>query len=318
MGNTLRDQGKVDEAIAEFRESIRHQPDYSWAYNNLGVILCHMKHDYTKGEAAFREAIRFQPDYARAHNGLATALLSQGRLAEAIAEFGEAVRFQPDNANAHIDLGQALKQQGRFREALDELPKGHELGSKRPDWRIPLRGLGAPGRTPGGAGGPVAGPDAGRIKPGDGAEGIANADMAHELKRHGLAARLYVEAFRADPTLAEGINSANCYNAACAAALAAAGRGMDPLTDDKEKARWRRQAIDWLRADLAFWTEQGESGKPGTRAVVAQELAHWKVNPDLAGLRDEAAVKALPRTSRKAAAHLWADVEALLAKVRRS
>jgi hypothetical protein len=39
------------------------------------------------------------------------------------------------------------------------------------------------------------------------------------------------------------------YNAACCAALAAGGQGKDAdKLDDKERARLREQACDWLRA----------------------------------------------------------------------
>ena len=46
------------------------------------------------------------------------------------------------------------------------------------------------------------------------------------------------------------------YNAACAAALAGSGRGHDTgkLKDD-ELARLRKQALDWLRADLVLHAE---------------------------------------------------------------
>ena len=41
------------------------------------------------------------------------------------------------------------------------------------------------------------------------------------------------------------------YNAACTAALAGCGQGVDAdKLDAKERARLRQQALDWLRADL--------------------------------------------------------------------
>ncbi len=90
--------------------------------------------------------------------------------------------------------------------------------------------------------------------------------------------------------------------------MAAAGRGVAPLTDAVEKARWRRQAVAWLRSDLEFWAGQAESGTPEARAIVARELAQWKAEPDLAGIRDEAAIPALPADEQRDCRALWADV----------
>ena len=39
LGNALRDQGKLEEAIASYRQALRLKPDYAEAYNNLGIAL---------------------------------------------------------------------------------------------------------------------------------------------------------------------------------------------------------------------------------------------------------------------------------------
>jgi hypothetical protein len=207
-----------------------------------------------------------------------------------------------------------LKRQGRFREALEEYRKGHELGSKRPDWRYPsaewvrqaerLAALEA--RLPA----VIRGAD----KPKDGAEGLVLADMAYEAGRYGASTRLYADAFRTDPKLAEDMRSGHRYDAACAAALAVASRGEDKLTDEAEKARWRKQAVAWLRADLAHWVQQAEGGKAESKGLIVRTLGHWKQDSDLAGLRDAAALKALPEEEQQACRALWAEVDAVLRK----
>src|SRR5262249_34049570 len=134
-------------------------------------------------------------------------------------------------------------------------------------------------------------------------------------KRYAAAARLFADAFQADPRLADDVTAENRYNAACAAALAGSGRGADePPLDEPEKARWRKQALDWLRADMAFWTQEAENGRPEAKALVNQTLRHWKADSDLAGIRDETATKALPEDERKACGALWAEVDELLTK----
>jgi hypothetical protein len=155
----------------------------------------------------------------------------------------------------------------------------------------------------------------GEDKPKDAAEGIDFASMAYKTKQVGPSARLYADAFQADHNLAEDMQAENRYNAACAAALTGAAKGDDqPPLDEKEKVRWRKQALDWLRADLAFWSKQVETGKPEAKTLVGRKLQHWKADSDLAGIRDETAMKELPEDERKACRALWAEVDALLAK----
>jgi hypothetical protein len=49
---------------------------------------------------------------------------------------------------------------------------------------------------------------------------------------------------------------------------------------------------------------------------MSQTLQHWKADADLAGIRDEPAVKALPADEQRACRALWAEVDELLAQAR--
>jgi hypothetical protein len=103
----------------------------------------------------------------------------------------------------------------------------------------------------------------------------ARATFASISKRYAASARLYADAFAAEPKLAADLNAEHLYNAACSAALAAAGQGEDAAKlDDKEKARLRKQALAWLRADLALRTKQLQSGLPADRTAAQQALRH--------------------------------------------
>ena len=143
----------------------------------------------------------------------------------------------------------------------------------------------------------------------------ALAQMCYDKKLHGASARFWAEAFQAQPKLVEDMQAQNRYNAACAAALAGCGQGKDePPLDDAAKARWRKQAIDWLKADLAAWSKILESGPPQARQSISQTLQHWKADPDLAGLRDAGSLAKLPKDEQDACRALWKDVDALLAR----
>ena len=105
-------QGKLDEAIAAYREAIRLKPDDAEAHYNLGIALSGQG-KLDEAIAEYREAIRLKPDYAEAHYNLGIALDGQGKLDEAIAEYREAIRLKPDYAEAHYNLGIALTSQGK-------------------------------------------------------------------------------------------------------------------------------------------------------------------------------------------------------------
>ena len=138
-------------------------------------------------------------------------------------------------------------------------------------------------------------------------------------KRYAAAARLYAEAFAADPKLADDPRAGHRYNAACCAALAAAVQGTDPAKlDAKERARLRRQALGWLRADLVLRSKQVDQGTPQDRSAVQRMLRHWQQDPDLAGVRDPAALAELPEAERADWRKLWADAAALLKKAEAS
>ena len=99
------------------------------------------------------------------------------------------------------------------------------------------------------------------------------------------------------------------------AVRAGCGKGKeDPTPNDASKGKLRRQALDWLKAELAAWSKVLESGPPQARPVVAANLKHWKEDSDLAGIRDDAALAKLPQEERAAYKQLWGDVDRLLSK----
>jgi serine/threonine-protein kinase len=322
LGVALEAQGDLAGAIAEYKRAIAidpklarlnyNDPKLAKLHYNLGNAL-QTQGDLAGAIAEYKRAITIDPNDAKAHNNLGAALKAHGDLAGAIAEYRQATTLDPKHAGAHANLGQALLRQGRFTEAhaatgraLGLLPPTHPLRNgvtqqlrqceqwQKLDAKLPaiLNG---------------------DIKPADIGEQLALAQLCQQLKkRYAAAARFFACAFTANPKLADDLRRQHRYNAACAAALAAAGQGEDatPL-DDKERARWRRQALAWLRADLALWAKHLDHATPQTCALVQGTLRHWQTDADLAGLRDPGAQAQLSEDEREACRKLWAEVKAL-------
>jgi serine/threonine protein kinase/Flp pilus assembly protein TadD len=314
LGIALLAAGRLEEAVGEFGKAVALKPDYAMARHQLGLALSRQGRLDEAG-AALRAAIELKPTSAATHNDLGVVLFGQGRFPEAAAEYGRAIELFPEYAEAHCNLGCALRQQGKFVRSLAAFERGHELGSPRRDWRYPSEDWVREGRRMAELDGRLPAVLRGERQPVDAAERGEYAQVCSCKGYYRTAARLWLECFTDDPGRANDLKAEHRYDAACAAALAAAGRGTDASPhDDGERARWRRQALEWLRADWHQHAKLLEGRKLEHRQLVRERLRQWQRDPDLAGLRDPAAVAGLPDHERQACRQLWADVEALLTR----
>jgi hypothetical protein len=100
-------------------------------------------------------------------------------------------------------------------------------------------------------------------------------------------------------------------SAACAAALAGCGKGKDAdQVDDSERARLRRQALDWLRADRHRRIDR----EPDRVPKIVEQMHYWLTDTDFAGVRGAKALAQLPEADREPWQALWRDVADTLAR----
>lgn len=175
----------------------------------------------------------------------------------------------------------------------------------------------------------------GKYQPQENDERLALLGACQSRRLCRAAARLYADAFAADPGLADNLtrdclrratqgeqsladrievlNSACHYLAARSAALAGCGLGNDGAQlSEAERTRWRKQAREWLQADVNVWSETLRTGSRIARHLGRTILAQWQTDPDLAGLRETAQLAALSVEEREACLALWNEVAALL------
>jgi serine/threonine-protein kinase len=315
LGNALSGQGLFADAEAELREALRLDPDLPQAHNNLGSVL-HARGEHPKAEAEFRIVLALQPDNPDVHYNLGNVLSGQSRYAEAETAYRESLRLQPDLPETLCHVGLALQEQGRFTEALAWLRRGRDLSGRTPGWdrlsAFLLRQcerLIELDRT-------LPAVLEGRAEPASAVERGELASLCgHNKRLHVAAARLYAEAFAANPWLATDLRQQRRYNAACSAALGAAGRGDDarPLPD-RVGLSLRRQALRWLRAELEVYTKAAQGNDPRVKETVRQRLLRWQWDAALASVRDEDALARAAEDERLAWRRLWDDVAALLRK----
>jgi superkiller protein 3 len=313
LGIALGDKGDVAGAIACYVKALELDPKFSLPRNNL-VWLGEALHHQGKMEeaiAAFRACSRLNPKWALAHDWIAFIRVNAGDGSGALPFAEKAVELDPHGAQARWNLGRAQLLVGDLDGAITSYKKAIALDAKHSGARSSL----ARAERLAAVRDKLAAFQNGSYVPAGNAERLDLAEWCRIKKLHHTATRLYVGAFAAEPKLADDLRFQHRYNAACYAALAAAGQAEDAAKlDDKERVRLRKQALGWLRADLALWTKQLGKGQPGAGAEVQRVLRHWQKDTDLAAIRDQAALAKLPAEERAACERLWADVAALLQK----
>jgi predicted O-linked N-acetylglucosamine transferase (SPINDLY family) len=117
LGNALFGQNKLEEAVTAYRDAIRGKPDHAGAYCNLGIALKGLN-KLDEAVAAYLNAVKIRPDHAEAHSNLGNVLQIQGKFDESVAAYRQAIAIKPDNAEALFNLGNALLANGEFELAV--------------------------------------------------------------------------------------------------------------------------------------------------------------------------------------------------------
>ncbi len=308
LGTCWQAMGRLDEAMAEYRRAIELDPKGSLAHFQLG--LCWQdKGRLDEAMAEYRRAIELDTKGAPAHYQLGTCWRDRGQPDEAMAEYRRAIECDPGGGTAHESLADTLLRSGRFAEARTAVRRAFDLLSANDSHRSALQEklklcermlVALDARLPA----LLQGKERPAVE-----EQLELAHLCQEYGRPHAAAGLYAAAFAARPALADDLGSANRYNAACAAARAAADSGGDEARlGETERAGLRRQALDWLRADLAQRAKLRRDGKSA-----GPPLTTWRTDADLAGVRDRAALARFTDSEREEWRRLWSDAEAFLA-----
>ena len=308
LGSALLPLGESSDALAEFAEAKRLKPR-DWMVRDQIALAYSNRGDWDAAIREQREAVDRFPAMGVAHKALAHALQSAGRLEEAVAEFREAVRLDPRFPASRLFLARALLEAGDAHAAFDALTR-IEPGPP-PDPYIKPSMLAARAERLIALEPRLPAVMAGCEAPANGEEAASFARLALARGRPGAAAHLWIAAFAAAPDLAADLTAMNRFQAARAAVSASEDARVSSESGPEARAKWRRQALDWLRADLATSRAIVASGTAPQRAGVARRLGRWLADPALASIRDEQALAGLPEPERSALGKLWADVRAM-------
>ena len=153
LGNTLRDKGRVEEALSHYTESINRDNGSPAAYNNLGALL--------EAGGRMREAVHIyglavqrHPDFALGFFNLGSRLMlslpegadTESQLAQAIGHLQRSVELNPKYFSAWSNLGDAHRAVGNLDDALRCY---HESLSLSPTYEVARNNLGNALKTAG-------------------------------------------------------------------------------------------------------------------------------------------------------------------------
>jgi tetratricopeptide (TPR) repeat protein len=119
LGLIAIDEGRTQEAAAEFERASALDPNNASYFANLGNAR-RAAGDRGGAEQAYRRALDIDARTADAANGLGVLLVEAHRAADAVPYFERALASAPDFVEARLNLGIALQESGQVKRAADE------------------------------------------------------------------------------------------------------------------------------------------------------------------------------------------------------
>ncbi len=131
LGLALQDRGEQNEAITELNTSLRLDPENATAYVHLAQAL-EAQGDVKGARTAYTKALKLVPTSAHVHNRLGHLLASQEDWQGAAKEWQQTTELQPDYAYAYANLGEALERIEKKKEALKAYRRAVSLDPSAP------------------------------------------------------------------------------------------------------------------------------------------------------------------------------------------
>ena len=126
LGRLMQKLGRYEEAEAAYRKAIELDPNYNWAWIQFGALMQKLRR-YEEAEAAYRKAIELDPSYDWAWVKLGDLLQNLERFEEAEAAYRKAIELDPGDTWAWVQLGRLLQEVDLFEEAEGAYRKAIEL-----------------------------------------------------------------------------------------------------------------------------------------------------------------------------------------------
>ncbi len=131
FGAELVKQGRLDDAVTEFRSAIQSDPRYAAAHANLAYTYDQLGRA-DEAVAAYKEAVALDPKNAIAFNNLGVLYLKKGSYEEAVQAFEQGLKADPTNALLQQNLASAKKNKGILKEREDRIAQARKKADAAP------------------------------------------------------------------------------------------------------------------------------------------------------------------------------------------
>jgi tetratricopeptide (TPR) repeat protein len=111
--------GQYDQALGEFGQALKIDPQDAEIYNNRGSIYT-LKGQYDSSIADFNKALELNPRYAKAYYNRALAYYYQGGYDQAISDLNKTIEFHPNDVEAYHNRGLAHDQKKDYDKAISD------------------------------------------------------------------------------------------------------------------------------------------------------------------------------------------------------
>ena len=126
FASALDDEGKTEEAIAHYNESIRLKPNYDDAYYNRGIAYAKLG-QYQMAVGDLNNTIRLKPDNADAYNRRGAIYLKIGQYQHAVEDFDKAIHLNPADMKVYNNRGILYANLGQHQLAINDFSKAINL-----------------------------------------------------------------------------------------------------------------------------------------------------------------------------------------------
>jgi tetratricopeptide (TPR) repeat protein/tRNA A-37 threonylcarbamoyl transferase component Bud32 len=134
VGDALRLQHSLDEAVHYYQRSIHQDPQYARGYSNLGLAY-ENQGKLTEAVTYYKKSLEIDPEYSWSYYNLGNTLRAMGQFDAALEQYRKADSLDPDNWLIRMDIRTVLVHQGHAQEVWADWHKLIETQPRRlEDW----------------------------------------------------------------------------------------------------------------------------------------------------------------------------------------
>ncbi|MBW1710237.1 MAG: tetratricopeptide repeat protein [Deltaproteobacteria bacterium] len=134
FGREAQKRGRYSEAVSEYRQALRLNPQLTQAYLNLGNIFFFHDKTQDKAQEMYTRVLKIDPNDKLGHNNIGVIFLRRNLFDQAEAEFTAALKLDPAFADASYNLACLYAKKGQRLKALARLLKAAQINPAVRRW----------------------------------------------------------------------------------------------------------------------------------------------------------------------------------------